>query len=234
MPYELLNRRKPKLTHLRTFGCKFFVLNNGKEALRKFDAKSDEGIFLGYSSQSKAYKVYKKRTQCVEKSIHMIFNESHHPCEKDFNDKNDQDREQSIVPGEVSDMANGKVDMMSHVEKSNEDGETISPINEEELGPLITTIEAKNRVVDVVQGTPHAEIRRSQAMPKKATTAQEGKSMADETTSRAPRVTRARGKLHSETPSQTSHTMPSPEEIRGAPAPVPALVTPAPKPDAPG
>ncbi|XP_070043163.1 uncharacterized protein [Nicotiana tomentosiformis] len=65
-PYELLNGRKPKVTHLRTFGCKYFVLNNSKEALGKFDAKSDEGIFLGYSSQSKAYKVYNKRTQCVE------------------------------------------------------------------------------------------------------------------------------------------------------------------------
>ncbi|XP_070049707.1 uncharacterized protein [Nicotiana tomentosiformis] len=90
--YELLNGRKPKLTHLRTFGCKCFVLNNGKEALGKFDAKSDEGIFLGYSSQSKAYKVYNKRTQCVEERIHVIFNESHHLCGKDSHDKIDQDR----------------------------------------------------------------------------------------------------------------------------------------------
>nr|XP_016475434.1 PREDICTED: uncharacterized protein LOC107797086 [Nicotiana tabacum] len=32
-PYELLNRRKPKLTYLRTFGCKCYVLNNGKDQL---------------------------------------------------------------------------------------------------------------------------------------------------------------------------------------------------------
>ncbi|XP_070019370.1 uncharacterized protein [Nicotiana sylvestris] len=61
-PYELLNGRKPKLTHLRTFGCKCYVLNNGKDQLGKFDAKSDEGIFMRYSSQSKAYKIYNKRT----------------------------------------------------------------------------------------------------------------------------------------------------------------------------
>jgi len=48
-PYELFNGRKPKLTHLRTFGCKCFILNNGKEALGKFDVKSDKGIFLSYS-----------------------------------------------------------------------------------------------------------------------------------------------------------------------------------------
>ncbi|XP_070009864.1 uncharacterized protein [Nicotiana sylvestris] len=69
-PYELLNGRKPKLTHLGTFGCKCYVLNKGKDQLGKFDAKSDEGIFLGYSSQSKAYKIYNKRTQCVEESVH--------------------------------------------------------------------------------------------------------------------------------------------------------------------
>ncbi|XP_075083603.1 uncharacterized protein LOC142167340 [Nicotiana tabacum] len=89
IPYELLNGRKPKLTHLRTFGCKCFVLNNGKEPLGKFDAKSDEGIFLGYSSQSKAYKVYNKRPQCVEESIQVIFDEAQHPLGKAAHDKAD-------------------------------------------------------------------------------------------------------------------------------------------------
>ncbi|XP_070049429.1 uncharacterized protein [Nicotiana tomentosiformis] len=50
-PYELLNGGKPKLTHIRKFGCKCFILNNGKEALDIFDAKSDGEIFLGYSSE---------------------------------------------------------------------------------------------------------------------------------------------------------------------------------------
>ena len=47
--YELYKGRKPNISHLRVFGCKFFVLNNGKESLGKFDAKVDEAIFLGYS-----------------------------------------------------------------------------------------------------------------------------------------------------------------------------------------
>nr|XP_009787227.1 PREDICTED: uncharacterized protein LOC104235211 [Nicotiana sylvestris] len=45
---------------------------------------------------------------------------------------------------------------------------------------------------------------------------------------------RAQGESHSETPSQTSHTLPSLEEIRGAPAPAPTPVPPAPQPNAPG
>ncbi|XP_075083368.1 uncharacterized protein LOC142167111 [Nicotiana tabacum] len=55
-PYELLRGRKLNITHLRAFGCKYFMHNNGKEALGKFDDRSDEGIFLGYSPHSNAYK----------------------------------------------------------------------------------------------------------------------------------------------------------------------------------
>ena len=49
--------------------------NNGKDNLGKFDARSDEVIFLGYSLNSKAYRVLNKRTRIVEKSIHVVFDE---------------------------------------------------------------------------------------------------------------------------------------------------------------
>ena len=75
-PYELWKGRLPNILHLHTFRCKCFVHNNGKETLEKFNAKSDEGIFLGYSSISKAYKVFNKRLEKVEESIHVIFDET--------------------------------------------------------------------------------------------------------------------------------------------------------------
>ena len=53
-----------------------FCLNNGKDNFSKFNAKSDEGIFLGYSLHSKVYRVYKTRTMTVEKSIHVAFDET--------------------------------------------------------------------------------------------------------------------------------------------------------------
>jgi len=56
-PYELYKGRKPNISHLRVFGCKCFILKNGKDSLEKFDAKADEAIFLGYSLHSKAYRV---------------------------------------------------------------------------------------------------------------------------------------------------------------------------------
>jgi len=45
-PYELFKARRTVLNHLKVFGCKVFILNNGKEQLGKFDAKADEGIFF--------------------------------------------------------------------------------------------------------------------------------------------------------------------------------------------
>ncbi|GAB2281652.1 hypothetical protein Dimus_039488 [Dionaea muscipula] len=75
-PYELFKGRKPNITHFRTFRSKCFMHNNGKDNLGKFDARSDEGILLGYSSHRKAYRVYNKRTMCFNESINVIFNES--------------------------------------------------------------------------------------------------------------------------------------------------------------
>ena len=64
-----------------------FVHNNGKDVLGKFDLRSDEGIFLGYSSHSKAYKVFNKRTLCVEENVHVFFDESNSLIENDAQDE---------------------------------------------------------------------------------------------------------------------------------------------------
>lgn len=48
-PYELLKGCKHNMTHLKAFNSKCSIHNNEKDALGKFDAKSDESVFLGYS-----------------------------------------------------------------------------------------------------------------------------------------------------------------------------------------
>ena len=60
--YEIWREKKPKVKYFQIFGSKCYILND-KENLRKFNAKSDEGIFLGYSTNSRAYRVYNKRTK---------------------------------------------------------------------------------------------------------------------------------------------------------------------------
>ena len=47
-----------------------------QKKLWKFDSKNDAGIFLGDSSTSKTYRVFNKKTLVIEKSIHVVFDES--------------------------------------------------------------------------------------------------------------------------------------------------------------
>jgi len=51
--YELFKGRKPNIFYFHQFGCTCYILNN-KVYLKKFDAKAQKGIFLGYSERSKA------------------------------------------------------------------------------------------------------------------------------------------------------------------------------------
>ena len=58
--------RKLNIDYSYVFGCKCFILNNGKENIRKFYSRSDEVNFVGYFITSKAYKVYNKRIPIIE------------------------------------------------------------------------------------------------------------------------------------------------------------------------
>nr|GEY96713.1 hypothetical protein [Tanacetum cinerariifolium] len=58
--YELFNSRIPAIGFLRPFGCHVMILNT-LDHLGKFDAKGDEGYFVGYSLSSKAFRVFNKR-----------------------------------------------------------------------------------------------------------------------------------------------------------------------------
>ncbi|KAI3779341.1 hypothetical protein L2E82_09042 [Cichorium intybus] len=73
-PYKVLNRRKPNVKFLHIFGCGCFILNL-KDHLTKFDDKSEEGIFLGYSQDSKAYRVMNKRTRKIEETFNLRFDD---------------------------------------------------------------------------------------------------------------------------------------------------------------
>ncbi|GJU74765.1 putative ribonuclease H-like domain-containing protein [Tanacetum coccineum] len=48
----------------------------GKDHLGKFDGKADEGFFVGYSLNSKAFRVFNSRTRIVEENLHIRFSES--------------------------------------------------------------------------------------------------------------------------------------------------------------
>nr|GEV58989.1 hypothetical protein [Tanacetum cinerariifolium] len=53
-----------------------FTILNTLDHLRKFDGKADEGLLVGYSINSKAFKVYNSRTKKVEENLHVNFLEN--------------------------------------------------------------------------------------------------------------------------------------------------------------
>ena len=73
-PYELWKGRKPNVKYFRIFGSTCFILKD-RENVGKFDSWSNEGIFLGYSSTSKAYRVYNRRTMKVMETVNVVIDE---------------------------------------------------------------------------------------------------------------------------------------------------------------
>ncbi|GJV00573.1 putative ribonuclease H-like domain-containing protein [Tanacetum coccineum] len=73
--YELVTGKIPIISYTRPFGCHVTILNN-IDHLGKFDGKSDEGFLVGYSLQSKAFRVYNLETKRVEENLHITFLEN--------------------------------------------------------------------------------------------------------------------------------------------------------------
>ncbi|GKB50496.1 putative ribonuclease H-like domain-containing protein [Tanacetum coccineum] len=74
-PYELFHGRTPSLSFMRPFGFPVTILNT-LDHLGKFDGKADEGFFVGYSVNSKAFRVFNSRTRIVEETLHITFLEN--------------------------------------------------------------------------------------------------------------------------------------------------------------
>ncbi|GJV01722.1 putative ribonuclease H-like domain-containing protein, partial [Tanacetum coccineum] len=74
-PYELLTGKTPIISYIRPFGCHVTILNT-IDHLGKFVGKSDEGFLVGYSLQSKAFRVYNLVTKRVEENLHIKFLEN--------------------------------------------------------------------------------------------------------------------------------------------------------------
>ena len=73
--YELWKEKKPNVKYFKNFGSTCFILKD-RENVGKFGSRSDEGIFLRYSSPSKAYRVYNKRTMKVMETVNVVIDES--------------------------------------------------------------------------------------------------------------------------------------------------------------
>nr|GEY42593.1 hypothetical protein [Tanacetum cinerariifolium] len=82
-PYELMNKRKPNIKFFRVFGCRCYLLND-YENVGKLKAKGDIEVFVGYSKESAAFKIYNKRTRKIHESVNVNFDEISEMDSKQF------------------------------------------------------------------------------------------------------------------------------------------------------
>jgi transposase InsO family protein len=70
--YELWYGRPASIKHFKFFESKCYIKNNN-ENLGKYDDRADEGIFLGYSTNSKGYRCFNKRlhklVDCIDLKV---------------------------------------------------------------------------------------------------------------------------------------------------------------------
>nr|GEY91843.1 hypothetical protein [Tanacetum cinerariifolium]GEY91846.1 hypothetical protein [Tanacetum cinerariifolium] len=71
-PYHIINDRKPSVKFFHIFGSLCYIIRDG-ENLDKMKEKGDACIFVGYSTQSRAYRVFNKRTKVILEMIHVNF-----------------------------------------------------------------------------------------------------------------------------------------------------------------
>nr|GEX09508.1 retrovirus-related Pol polyprotein from transposon TNT 1-94 [Tanacetum cinerariifolium] len=106
-PYELLHGKTPSIGFMRPFGYLVIILNT-LDSLGKFEGKVDEGFLVGYSVNSKAFRVFNSRTRIVQETLHnkegdAAFDEKEHDAEKHESAVNSSPRS-SALSGEQDDM----------------------------------------------------------------------------------------------------------------------------------
>jgi hypothetical protein len=66
---------KPSLAHTRIFGCNAFI-HVPKALRKKLDSKSHQRMFLGYSDESKAYRIWDKDSKRISITRNVLFHEN--------------------------------------------------------------------------------------------------------------------------------------------------------------
>nr|GEW17297.1 retrovirus-related Pol polyprotein from transposon TNT 1-94 [Tanacetum cinerariifolium] len=181
-PYEILRGRKPTLDYFRVFGRKCFILNT-RDYLTKFDPKSYEGIFLGYSQNSKAYIILNKHTRKVKELLNVTFDETPPPSKTSPLVDYDLDEDEAIKISKKKNLENDikdetlEIDRILNIKESRNHPlkNVIGNINQKTLRPDImfsvclcacfqeapktSHLKAVKRICRYIKGTMHLGLR---------------------------------------------------------------------------
>nr|GEV91952.1 hypothetical protein [Tanacetum cinerariifolium] len=125
-PYELINKRKPNIKFFHVFGCRCYLFSD-YDNVGKLKAKGDIEVFVGYSKDSVAFRVYNKGTHKIHKNVNVNFDEISEMASKQF----------SLEPDlfhnfydEYFDASKLKKSLTTNVETSNNEGEVFHKVSE--------------------------------------------------------------------------------------------------------
>nr|GFC28080.1 retrovirus-related Pol polyprotein from transposon TNT 1-94 [Tanacetum cinerariifolium] len=97
-PYELINDKKLDISFLHVFGALCYPKND-REDIGKLGAKGDIGFFIGYSADSRAYRIYNQRTKKIIETMNVSFDELSAMA---FEQRSSKPRLQSMTSGQIS------------------------------------------------------------------------------------------------------------------------------------
>jgi hypothetical protein len=75
-PYEKFFGQKPRVDHLRTFGCTAYALIPTQQRQGKLASKTQKCIMLGFVENSKCYRLWNSLTQRIVNARDVVFNET--------------------------------------------------------------------------------------------------------------------------------------------------------------
>ena len=73
-PYELWKGRKPNVSYFHIFGSPCYILRDNVTD-SKFATLTDPGIFVGYSNEHAAYRIYNKATRKIIVFVNVSVND---------------------------------------------------------------------------------------------------------------------------------------------------------------
>jgi hypothetical protein len=161
-PHELLTGKAPDVSHFRVFGCAAYA-HIPKSKRRKLDPVSAKGVFVGYHSHSKCYRVLDMNKTTIRISRDVVFVETAFPFKS------------SAPPGSEEVPCLGEPTVEIKLEPSEPRLEPVNPVEEgmaegggehqspeDDIPPLepVTDDEEEEREEQVVQAQPEL-VRRS-------------------------------------------------------------------------
>nr|GFA63223.1 hypothetical protein [Tanacetum cinerariifolium] len=147
-PYELLHSKLPDLSFFHVFGALCYPTNDS-ENLGKLQPKADIGIFIGYASTKKAFRIYNRGTRRIVETIHV-----------DFDELTAMASEQSSSGPALNDMTPGTISsglvrtsssLTSYVPPSRNDWDLLfQPMFDELLNPLPSVVNQAPTVIALI------------------------------------------------------------------------------------